>query len=82
MVTRIPPKIFEAQRVDEVIDVSQEEATARTRALAKEEGILAGMSSGGALTAALKIASEIDEGIIVHIICDRGDRYLSSALFG
>ncbi len=76
------PKIFDPSRVDRVIDVSQEEATAMTRRLAKEEGVLAGMSSGGALTAALKIADEIEEGLIVHIVCDRGDRYLSSDLFG
>ena len=75
------PAIFEASRVDRVVDVSQEEATAMTRRMAKEEGILAGMSSGGALTAALKIASELDEGLIVCITCDRGDRYLSSDLF-
>lgn len=68
--------------MDRVIDVSQEEATTMTRRMAKEEGILAGMSSGGALTAALKLADEINEGVIVHIICDRGDRYLSSDLFG
>jgi cysteine synthase B len=65
-----------------VIDVSQEEATTKTRWLAKNEGVLAGMSSGGALHAALQIASEIEEGVIVHIVCDRGDRYLSSDLFG
>ena len=76
------PKIFEAERVDRIIDVSQEEATATTRRMANEEGVLAGMSSGGALTAALKIASEIEEGLIVHIACDRGGRYLSSDLFG
>ena len=76
------PKIFEPHRVDRVIDVSEEEATIMTRRLAKEEGVLAGMSSGGALHASLKIASEIEEGIIVHIVCDRGDRYLSSDLFG
>ena len=52
-----------------------------TRRLAKEEGILAGMSSGGATTAALKLANELESGIIVSIICDRGDRYLSSDLF-
>lgn len=75
------PKIFEKERVDRIIDVSQEESTQMTRKLAKEEGVLAGMSSGGALTAALKIAEEIDEGVIVHIVCDRGDRYLSSDLF-
>jgi len=76
------PKIFEPERVDRIIDVSEVEAKAMTRRLAKEEGILAGMSSGGALTAALKIASEIESGVIVFIICDRGDRYLSSDLFG
>lgn len=76
------PQIFEPRRVDRIIDVSQKDATDMTRRLAKEEGILAGMSSGGALHAAVKIASEIEEGIIVHIVCDRGDRYLSSDLFG
>jgi len=76
------PKIFDPSRVDRVVDVSQEEATMMTRRMAKEEGILAGMSSGGALHAALKIAAEIEEGVIVCITCDRGDRYLSSDLFG
>lgn len=75
------PKIFEAERVDETVDVSQEEATEMARRMAKEEGIFAGMSSGGALTAALKIADKLDEGVIVCITCDRGDRYLSSELF-
>jgi S-sulfo-L-cysteine synthase (O-acetyl-L-serine-dependent) len=76
------PKIFERERVDRIIDVSEAEAREMTRRLAKEEGILAGMSSGGGLVAALKIASEIESGVIVFIICDRGDRYLSSDLFG
>lgn len=75
------PKIYEPKRVDRIIDVSEEEAIAMTRRLAAEEGILAGMSSGGAMTAALKVASEIEEGVIVSIVCDRGDRYLSSELF-
>jgi len=75
------PKIYEPERVDRIIDVSADEAKVMTRRLAKEEGILAGMSSGGAMTAALKVASEIKEGVIVSIICDRGDRYLSSDLF-
>ncbi|WP_299128107.1 cysteine synthase CysM [uncultured Winogradskyella sp.] len=75
------PKIFNASKVDRVIEVSQEEAVAMTRRLAKEEGILAGMSSGGATTAALKLANELESGIIVSIICDRGDKYLSSDLF-
>jgi len=76
------PEIFEADRVDRVVDVSQDEATEMARRMAKEEGIFAGMSSGGALTAALKIADELEKGIIVCITCDRGDRYLSSPLFG
>ena len=76
------PKIFERERVDRIIDVSEDDARTMTRRLAKEEGILAGMSSGGALYAALKIADEIEQGVIVFIICDRGDRYLSSDLFG
>lgn len=75
------PEIFEAQRVDRIVDVSQEDATTTTRKMAKQEGILAGMSSGGALFAALKVASEIESGTIVCITCDRGDRYLSSELF-
>ena len=76
------PKIFEPHRVDRTVDVSEQDATLLTRRLAKEEGIMAGMSSGGALYAALKIASEIHSGVIVFIACDRGDRYLSSNLFG
>jgi cysteine synthase B len=76
------PKIFDPRRVDRIVDVSQADATEMTRRLAKEEGILAGMSSGGGLHAALKIASEIQFGVIVFVICDRGDRYLSSDLFG
>jgi cysteine synthase B len=75
------PKIYDSSRVDRIIDVSQDESTQMTRKMASEEGILAGMSSGGALTAALKVAEEIDEGEIVCITCDRGDRYLSSPLF-
>ncbi len=76
------PKIFEPQRVDRVVDISQDEATQMTRRLAKEEGIMAGMSSGGALVAALKVAANLQSGVIVFIVCDRGDRYLSSDLFG
>jgi cysteine synthase B len=75
------PKIFEGGRVDRTIDVSQDEATKLTRRMAREEGILAGMSSGGSLFAALKVASELESGTIVCITCDRGDRYLSSDLF-
>lgn len=76
------PKIFEPERVDRVIDVSQQEATDMARKLAKVEGIFAGMSSGGAASAAFRLASELKSGVIVFIVCDRGDRYLSSNLFG
>lgn len=76
------PKIFEPERVDRVLDISEADATQMARRLAKEEGIFAGMSSGGAAAAAIKVAQELKEGIIVFICCDRGDRYLSSELFG
>lgn len=76
------PKIFDPVWVDRIVDVSQEESTIMTRRMAKEEGILAGMSSGGALAAAMKISEELTSGVIVCITCDRGDRYLSSDLFG
>jgi cysteine synthase B len=76
------PKIFERERVDRILDVDEKDARIYTRRLAKEEGILAGMSSGGALSAAVRVANELEKGVIVFIICDRGDRYLSSDLFG
>jgi len=76
------PKIFDPSRVDRVMDISEAEATQMARRLAKEEGLFAGMSSGGACSAAIKLAQELEEGIIVFIACDRGDRYLSSELFG
>jgi S-sulfo-L-cysteine synthase (O-acetyl-L-serine-dependent) len=76
------PKIFDPSRVDKVMDVSQAEAVEMTRLLAKEEAIFAGMSSGGAASAAIRLAKTLDSGVIVFIACDRGDRYLSSALFG
>jgi len=76
------PEIFEPERVDRVMDIAEAEAVEMARKLAKEEGIFAGMSSGGACAAAIKLAKEIDHGTIVFITCDRGDRYLSSALFG
>lgn len=75
------PAIYEPERVDRIVEVSADEATAMTRRLAREEGILAGMSSGGALTAALTVAKELKSGMVVFIVCDRGDRYLSSPLF-
>ena len=76
------PKIFEPHRVDRVMDIEQSDATIMARRLAKEEGLFAGMSSGGACAAAVRLASELERGIIVFIACDRGDRYLSSDLFG
>ena len=75
------PKFFDRSKVDEIIEVSEEEAIAMTRRLAKEEGVFAGMSSGGAVASALKLAEKLDQGVIVTVICDRGDRYLSSNLF-
>lgn len=76
------PKIFEASRVDRIVDIDQRDAREMTQALAREEGVFAGMSSGGAFHAALKVANELDRGVVVFIVCDRGDRYLSSDLFG
>ncbi len=75
------PKIFKPEKVDQVIEVSEDEARAMTKRLAKEEGIFAGMSSGGAVAVALKLADKIKKGVIVTVICDNGDRYLSSNLF-
>lgn len=76
------PKIFDPRRVDRVLDVSQAEAEDMTRQLARREAIFAGVSSGGAVAAALRVATELQQGVIVCIICDRGDRYLSGGLFG
>jgi len=76
------PKIFDPKRVDRIIDVSQDEAEETCRQLAKQEGIFAGTSSGGAAAASLRLSKELEKGIIVFIVCDRGDRYLSSDLFG
>lgn len=76
------PKIFDPKRVDEVRDITEEGAIEMARKLAKVEGIFAGMSSGGAAAASIKLAGELTEGVIVFICCDRGDRYLSSNLFG
>ena len=75
------PSIFDRTRVDRILEVSESEAREMSVRLAREEGVFAGMSSGGSVATALKIANEIDEGLIVSIICDRGDRYLSSDLF-
>lgn len=75
------PKIFKREKVDQVIEVSEDDAKETAKKLAKEEGVFAGMSSGGAVASALKVAERIDSGVIVAIICDIGDRYLSSDLF-
>ena len=75
------PRIFQKERVDRIIDVTPAEAEDMTRRLADEEGIFAGISSGGAISAALRLSGEIENAIIVVIICDRGDRYLSSTVF-
>jgi len=75
------PKIYDRARVDKIIDVDQKEAEDTMRQLAREEGIFAGVSSGGALAAALKLAKQLEDAIIVCIICDRGDRYLSTGVF-
>lgn len=75
------PKIFDPAKVDRVLEVSEEESRQMAKRLAEEEGIFSGMSSGGAATAALKLIESLDEGVVVSIVCDRGDRYLSSDLF-
>lgn len=75
------PKIFDRSRIDQVIEVSDVEAKAMAQRLAKEEGVFGGMSSGGAVAAALKLIENIEEGNVVCIICDRGDKYLSTDLF-
>lgn len=76
------PKIYDPQRIDRVMDVSQADATEMARELARKEGVFVGMSSGGAMACAARLAAEIGTGVIVFIACDRGDRYLSSDLFG
>lgn len=75
------PKIFDASKVDRIMEVSQDEAKEMAKRLAKEEGIFSGMSSGGAATVALRLAETLESGTLVSIVCDRGDRYLSSDLF-
>ncbi|KAG4080431.1 hypothetical protein HA402_013889 [Bradysia odoriphaga] len=75
------PKIFERPRIDRIMDISEEEARTMTKRLAKEEAVFCGMSSGGAVAAAVRVSEELRSGVIVSIICDRGDRYLSSDLF-
>ncbi|MBC3414274.1 cysteine synthase CysM [Pseudomonas sp. SWRI107] len=75
------PKIFDATRVDQVLDMSQQEAEDTTRRLAREEGIFCGVSSGGAVAGMLRLSREVENAVMVAIVCDRGDRYLSTGLF-
>jgi cysteine synthase B len=75
------PKIFDKSRVDQIVEVAEDEAKEMTKRLAREEGVFAGMSSGGSVTAALKIIPNLESGVVVCIICDRGDKYLSTDLF-
>jgi len=75
------PKIYDANQIDKIMLVSQDEAEESTRRLAREEGIFAGVSSGGALAAALHLSSDMENSVIVFIACDRGDRYLSTGIF-
>ena len=75
------PKIFERERVDRIMDIGQEDAEVTTRALATQEGICCGVSSGGAVFGALELSRQVENAVIVAIICDRGDRYLSSGIF-
>lgn len=75
------PKIYERERVDRIMDVSQAQAEAFTRELARKEGLMAGISSGGAIWCALELAKGLKDGLIVSIVCDRGDRYLSGNVF-
>jgi len=75
------PKIFERGRVDQVIEVSQTDAEDMTRRMARDEGLFAGISSGGAMWAALQVSSQVRDACIVTIVCDRGDRYLSTGVF-
>jgi len=75
------PSICDFKRIDQMIDVGQAEAEETTRRLAREEGIFAGISSGGAMSAALQLSKEVADAVIVTIVCDRGDRYLSTGIF-
>ncbi len=76
------PSIYDAARVDQVIDISQTESEQRMRELARREGIFAGVSSGGCVAGALRVAEQVKDSVIVAIICDRGDRYLSTGVYG
>ena len=75
------PSIYNDKNIDQVIQVTQEEAEVMMRRMGKEEGIFCGVSSGGALAAALKLSGQVENAVIVSIVCDRGDRYLSTGVF-
>lgn len=75
------PKIFDPKKVDKILEVNEDDAKKMAKRLAEDEGVFSGMSSGGAAAAALRLCDELDEGVVVSIVCDRGDRYLSSDLF-
>ena len=75
------PRIFEPARVDQIIDIDQKDAERTMRSLAKEEGIFCGVSSGGSVYGALQVSERVNNAVIVAIICDRGDRYLSTGVF-
>ena len=79
--TEYLPKIFDKSRVDLLLDIGQDEAESTMRALAQQEGIFCGVSSGGSVAGALRLAQEVENAVIVCIICDRGDRYLSTGVF-
>jgi cysteine synthase B len=76
------PKIYDAKQVDRIIEVSQQDAEETARRMARDEGVFAGVSSGGAMWAALQLSAEVRNAVIVTIVCDRGDRYLSTGIFG
>ena len=76
------PSIFDAAKVDQTLDISQQAAEQTMRRLATEEGIFCGVSAGGSVSAALEISKQVENAVIVAIICDRGDRYLSSGIYG
>jgi cysteine synthase B len=81
MISQYLPEIFDATRVDRTMDIGQEEAEECTRALSRMEGIFCGVSSGGAISAALRLSEEVENSTIVAIVCDRGDRYLSTGVY-
>ena len=82
MAGSVPAQIYDPNRVDRIIEVSQQDAEQTTRRMASEEGVFAGVSAGGAMWSALRVSGEVRNAVIVIIVCDRGDRYLSTGMFG